>query len=88
MVERPIGDVFADGDDFIMVIERPDYNPKVDTGKMLFNNIYVKITEDNYNACTKCYYFKKSYCKTLPLRGECSNKNRADKTKVIFKLLI
>lgn len=84
ILTRRIGDCFKDGAHRIIVVERPSYDPLIDTGTMLYNNIQVPVTAENFNACTKCFYFKKSYCKTLPLRGECSDKNRSDGIKTIF----
>jgi hypothetical protein len=84
ILTRKLGDRFKDGTHTLLVVPRPSYDPLIDTGTMLFNNTQVPVTEDNFNACTKCFYFKKSYCKTLPIRGECSDKNRADEIKAIF----
>jgi hypothetical protein len=85
VVERPINDFFAHGSVLLKVIERPTYNPEIDIGILVdAQGKRTQITEENYNACYKCFYFRKSYCKTLPIRGECSDRNREDEKKVIF----
>jgi len=85
MLERPINDCFAHENILLQVIERPVYNPEIDIGVLVdTQGKRTQITKENYNACYKCFYFKKSYCKTLPIRGECSDRNRIDEKKVIF----
>lgn len=83
-MERELNSVFNDGDTLLRVIERPDYDPRIDTGLTPFNGTMVPITPELYNACLKCFYFRKPYCKTLPIRGECSSRNREDEKRVIF----
>jgi hypothetical protein len=76
LFERDVGSTFDDNGRILLVVARPEYDPNNDRG-----------TPEEYNACTKCFYFKRSYPKTLPIHGECSNRNRSDETKVIFKIV-
>lgn len=84
---RELNSRFLDGSNVLQVSLRPAYNPEIDIGFYLSNGKKIPITESIYNACTKCFYFRKSYCATLPIRGECSDRHRDDKNKVIFSLI-